>query len=181
MERTFVIVAVATSMVAGVASADPVGVTCNVSGSSGNYVLDFSVTNNLNPADMGVYFFGVKLDTGRDIVGSPAPFDPDTWTNWDMTPYGGAVNGYNNNWIEFSFVQILPGQTLSGFQARYTGASLPASVPFFAFAYSPSGGAYTGQHLNNPQNPGFEGHVAIPAPASLALAGLGGLALRRRR
>ena len=73
-----------------VASADPVDVTYTVSGSSGNWTLDFSVTNNLNPADMDVYFFGVYLDSGRDIVGSPAFYDPNAWTVWDNSGYGGS-------------------------------------------------------------------------------------------
>ena len=62
-------------LTAGAAYAGPV-VSYSVFGSAGNWTLDFSVTNNLNPADMDIYFFCVELDTGRNIARSPPGCDP---------------------------------------------------------------------------------------------------------
>lgn len=174
-------VGIAVALMAGAASAAPV-VTYSVSGSAGNWTLDFSVQNTLNPAGMDIYFFGVELDTGRNIAGSPAGFDPDVWTSWDNLGYGGSSTVYNNNWIDFSFGNLLPGNTVSGFQAIYTGASVPSSVKYFCYGYDPSGGQYNGtDNFNNQGNPGFEGTAYVPAPASLAVMGLAGLAATRRR
>ncbi|MCC6228639.1 MAG: hypothetical protein IT432_05370 [Phycisphaerales bacterium] len=165
--------------------AGPVDVTYSVSGSPGNWVLDFNVANNLNPSTMGLYFFGVELDTGRNIVGSPTNFDPNSWATWDNSGFGGSSTIYNNNWIDFNsnYTSILPGGSLSGFQALYTGPSAPTSVKFFCYANDPNGGQYNGtDNFNNQQNPGFEGIAHIPAPASLGVIGLAGvLASRRRR
>lgn len=180
-----VIVAAAIVAAAGtVATADPVDVEFAVSGGPGNWTLDFYVTNNLNPDDMDVYFFGVLLDTGRNIVGSPSSdWDPNAWPSWNNSAYGGSNTDYNNNWIDFTNDGLFPGNTLSGFQALYTGQDKPIAVQFFAFGVSPSGGQYQGSgYFNSAGNPGFEGIAKeIPAPASLALLGLSGLAASRRR
>ena len=174
-------VAAALVLTAGAAYAGPV-VTYSVSGSAGNWTLDFSVTNNLNPADMDIYFFGVELDTGRNIAGSPAGYDPNVWPAWDNIAYGGSSTVYNNNWIDLSFANLMPGNTLSGFQALYTGASAPTSVKYFCYGTSQSGGQYSGtDNFNNQNNPGFEGIATVPAPASLAVMGLAGVFASRRR
>lgn len=166
---------------AGAAYAGPV-VTYSVSGSAGNWTLDFSVTNNLNPSDMDIYFFGVDLDTGRNIAGSPAGYDPNVWPSWDNSGFGGSNEIYNNNWIEFSYSLLLPGQTLSGFQALYTGAVAPTEVDYFCYGNSPSGGEYNGNdYFNWAGNPGFEGTAYVPAPASLGVMGLAGVFASRRR
>lgn len=152
-----------------------------VSGSSGNWTLDFTVTNNFLPGEGNLYFFGIRLDTGRDIVGSPTNWDPNSWTSWDNSGYGGSSTIYNNNWINFTAVNdITPGTSLSGFQARSTAANAPTSVQWFAFAYN---GTYGGNdHFNNPGNPGFEGIAnPVPEPATMAVVGLGVAALVRRR
>lgn len=173
----------ALALAAGAALAGPV-VTYSVSGSAGDWVLDFSVTNNLNPADMGIYFFGVDLDTGRNIAGSPTGYDPNVWFTWDNSGYGGSTEIYNNNWIEPSYSLLLPGQTLSGFQAVYTGALAPMEVDYFCYGASPYGSLYSGtDNFNNQWNPGFEGTAYIPTPASLGVIGLASVfvSLRRRR
>ena len=172
----------ALALTAGAAYASPV-VTYSVSGSANNWTLDFSVTNNLNPDGMDIYFFGVELDTGRNIVGSPSGYDPNMWPSWDNTGYGGSATIYNNNWIDLSFANLFPGNTLSGFQALYTGADAPTSVKYFCFGNDPvNGGLYDGDdYFNSSWNPGFEGIARVPAPASLGLLGLAGIAAARRR
>lgn len=152
-----------------------------VSGSSGNWTLDFTLTSNFLSGEGDFYFFGVRLGSGRNIAGSPANWDPNSWTSWDNAAYGGSSTVYNNNWINFTSTgQVQPGQSLSGFQAVSTDAVAPTSVQWFAYAFN---GTYGGNdNFNNPGNPGFEGVArAVPEPASMAALGLGVAALLRRR
>jgi hypothetical protein len=141
------------------------------SGTSGDYTLDFSVTNNLGGTN-GIYFFGVLLDSGRDITGSPGLFDPNAIETWSNAAYGGSSTIYNNVWIDETTVGIQNGDTLGGFKVHSTDLSLPASIQWFAYSFYPDGGAYQGTDNFNAQwNPGFEGTVgtgtAVPEPSTL--------------
>jgi hypothetical protein len=157
-------------------------VSYTVSGSAGNWTLDFSVKSNFLNGEGNFYFFGVLLDTGRNIAGSPAGWDPNTWTSWNNSGFGGSNNNYNNNWIDLSFgaTNIAPGATLGGFKAVSTAASAPTAVNWFAFA---ANGTYGGNdNFNSSTNPGFEGVAnAVPEPATMAVLGLGVAAMIRRR
>src|SRR5262245_42823975 len=102
----------------------------NVTGSSGNWVLDFSVTNNAGVSGQSLYFFGVKTAV-RDIVGSPGGWNSNTWLSWTNTPYGGSSEVYNNNWI---FGSIPNGGTASGFKVHTADLVAPATVKWFAFS-----------------------------------------------
>lgn len=163
------------------AQASPVDVSFTTSGTSGNYVLDFTVSNNLD-ANSSVYFFGVALGA-HDVVGSPGSFNPDSWYNWGYNSwYGGSSTNYDNVWIGGN---IASGSSLSGFQAHVTSLIAPTEVNWFAFAY---GGNWTGGgNFNSGWNPGFEGVAgqssSVPEPSALLLFGLGalGLGLSRRR
>lgn len=154
-------------------------VTYNYDGLPGNWILDFKVQNNFNLGEGGIYFFGVRLETGRNIAGSPDTWDGEMWAEWENSGYGGSTLVYNNNWINLH-ASIPEGESLSGFRARMTGESVPNSVPFFAYA---RGGTYLGNdHFYLDINPAFEGTAAlVPEPASLAVLGLGFAALLRRR
>lgn len=163
----------------------PPTVTMTTSGSSGNYTLDFSVMNNLG-STLDIYFFGVLVDSGRDITGSPVSFNPNTWSSWNNASYGGSATVYNNNWIDLSFNGLPAGNTLSGFDVHSTDAVAPTNVQWFAYAY---GGYYSGTgNFNSQGNPGFEGNAGnganVPEPGALAMIaslGLTGAAMLRRK
>lgn len=106
-------------------------VTQSVTGSSGDYTVEFFVKNELGPGG-GVYFFGVALDTGRDIVASPGTFNPDTWPSWDNTLLGGSSTVYNNNWITGNHLEVPDGATQGGFKVHTTAAVAPSSISWFA-------------------------------------------------
>ena len=194
MERTLVrkfLSALALALAAVTSRAAPVEVSYTVSGSTGDWLLDFSVANNLNPApaNMSLYFFGVLL-SAPDIVGSPAGYDPTIWPSWNTQPDGGSDTNYNNNWINLNFDTLFPGETLSGFEVHSTDGLAPTNVPWFAYGYAFEAEYTGGGNFSRNGNPGFEGvalqaESQIPEPASLTLVGLtlaalGGLSKRRR-
>jgi hypothetical protein len=141
-------------------SADPVGVSYTVSGSSGAWILDFSVTNNLN-AGQDVYLFGVSLPS-QDKVGSPSGWGdcPGVCTMGTLNTGSPLANGINLNGPNVTFNNIwhepvgsnpsdaiASGDTLSGFEAEVNSILPPTSVEWFAIAAdtTPNGTApYTG-------------------------------------
>jgi PEP-CTERM motif len=159
---------------AGQSSAAPI-VTEITTGTSGDYTLNFSVTNNLNGIN-SIYFFGVMMDSGNVIAGSPAGFDThfDAWSN---AHYGGSSLVYNLTWIDNNTFPIPFGTTQNGFIIQSTDTALPTSIPWFAYGEQ---GTYTGNdYFNIPTNPGFEGVVspqfAVPEPSTFLLGLLGSL------
>ncbi len=185
------------------ARANPIDVSYTVSGSSGNWVYDFSFTNNLGGVSE-IYSVGVRLTNpvASSIV-YPSGWFAGSPGGWNWSIYGGSNTDYNVLWVTcpsascptgYPINNIEPGQTLSGFQVTDTNANSVTSVSWYAVTvgyYAPPqtgcsficGAPYT--------NPGFEGLAApaiseTPLPATLPLfaAGLGALGLlgwRRKR
>lgn len=149
-------------------------VNYSVSGSSGNWLIDLSVTNNMS-ANTGIYFFDVLLPS-TDIVSSPpnwayAPGD-NPWGMPDGVNYNNpwcvnACGNFNNN------LAILGGQTLGGFEAIDTDLIAPSSLQFLAFDASP--GACCGEY----EGTAFAPVSPTPLPASFPLfaTGLGAVGL----
>jgi hypothetical protein len=190
------VVSLASWCQAAPAHAAPVDVSYTVSGSAGNWLLDFSVTNNLGNTN-DLYIFGVQLPA-HNPVGDPEPQFSAFNSNWSNAAYGGSSIDYNNNWISNNpaLVNIAPGQTLSGFQATVTDLSAPSTVNWFALALFGTDDGNCGFNcVLTPQsptwNPGFEGSAVVavaatPVPATLpllasALGGLGWIGWRRKR
>jgi hypothetical protein len=189
--RALVLAAALASPVVAHAQSAPT-VTYTVSGSSGDWFLNFSVNNQFAPpSNQVLYFFGAMLSTGRDIVGSPVNWNPDSWQSWNNVSYGGSSTTYNNVWIANGVLNgIGAGASLNGFVAHSTAVEAPTSVQWFAFTAGTD--PYTGSDsFRNGTNPGFEGVATLPVtatpePASLALmatgfAGIGGISISRRR
>ena len=95
-------------------------VSYTVSGTPGNYDLNFSVTNNMTTWHQNLYLFGVSL-IGFDVAGSPPPFGSLGATTLNFAFYGGSNSQYNTNWrVVPPLNGLLPGNTLSGFIAHDT-------------------------------------------------------------
>jgi hypothetical protein len=174
------------------AQAGTVVVTYTVSGSPGDYTLDFSVSNNLLAwPGQELYFFGVYL-SARDITGSPTGYDPNYHLVWDtfLAPY----YQFNNNWLDATYANpipnsdLFPGDTVSGFDVHITDSVAPTSVPWFAYTFDLNAVHNSSLNYNGGDNsinegiatynPGFEGTASpttasVPEPTSFALFSMG--------
>jgi hypothetical protein len=171
---------------AGAVAAAPADMTYTVTGTSGDWTLNFDVANNMTGTDLSLYFFGVVVDGGT-VVGDPLDFSSTAYTTWNNIVYGGADLTYNGVWINNGHVDYA-GESLDGFLVHSTSVDAPANVEWFAFF---SGSQYEGLSglATENGNPGFGGTASpqvssIPEPSSLALmlAGLGiaGILAKRR-
>lgn len=162
--------------VAKESKADFVSASYTVSGSPGNYDLNFSLTNNMLAwPTQYIYFFAVRL-SAHDITGSPSGwFDNNADANWFN--YGGSTTEYNNTWITGGD-GVTPGNTLSGFIVHDTDLIAPTSVSWSAVSYSNSQEHFTGGgNFITEVNPGFEGLAtpsasAVPVPSTLVMSSI---------
>jgi hypothetical protein len=171
------VAAIAGSLLLGTlttAHAAPVDVTCTVSGSAGNWLLDFAVSDNLGGTN-NLYLFGV-LSSQRNVFASPTGWDPNALNGYNPGVYGGSNTNYNNLWITgpAGSTTIVPGQTLSGFYVSNSDAAMPTNVPWMAVA---AGGVYMGPGCSficsaPYDNPGFEG-IVVPVVLAVGDAPLG--------
>lgn len=172
--RALVLSALGT--IATAAYADPVEVSWVTSGQAGNWTVEFTVHNNLQPGaeDMTIYQFGVYT-AARDITGSPTGWDPDYRTVWDDRY---AFYPYNNIWHKDPDSGFVPGTSVSGFTLNVATQTEPTAFNWFAFAISPTGGLYdgTGQVFGGAYNPAFQytTNAAVPEPAAGLMLLIGG-------
>jgi hypothetical protein len=119
------------------AAAGPIGVTYTVGGSSGAWVVNFSVTNNINAGQV-VYGFGIVAPT-QDITNLPTGWQDChagcTSTTFNFSGIGGPNITFNDIFeiSPSSSNAILFGDTLSGFQAVFNTVSAPTSIEWYAF------------------------------------------------
>ncbi len=183
---------------AGSLTAQPVAVSYTVTGSAGNWMLDFTVANNLvgAPPDMGVYMFGIQAP------GSATTAQPAGWSKLGFTMSGlPSGNSYATSWIDPTFTGVKAGQTKSGFQIWLSNVTAPTSFKYYAFGWSQSL-ADKGEDWTN-FNPSWEGTAqgsfpqvniqqlevpvtTTPEPSTYALmvaglAAVGAVARRKRR
>jgi hypothetical protein len=170
----FFLVAVCLSTLNTGLLAQPV-INYTVSGTSGDYTLDFTI-NNTTPGTQGfdIYYFGVLVDGVAS--GSPQAYNSSYYpTIHILQADGPAYNWpFNNVWIDPSDSTLPTGMTLSGFEVSDTDHSAPTSVQYFAFGEN-NGLIYTGPGAvpdsSNPSNPLFVGNavVAVPEPTTLSI------------
>jgi len=144
------------------AAAGTVSVIEDVSGTPGNWTLDFSVQNNLTPG-FDVYFFGLPTlaNTSDVITGSPWGWAPDNGgVAWCVLP-AQCFSSVSNN-----------GGTTSGFQVQSDDVQHPEPLPFVVYAID-----WTNSNPPDPGcfncgfNPGYTGTTQIPEPTAWLLLG----------
>ena len=186
----FIALAVITAAVAlspFAVRADPISVTETVSGSAGDWTLDFTVNNNLTQGQ--VYFFGVQTDSTNIAGTGNFTQDASAGTSGVWSYLGNGVV-YNDLWMSpivngqpVAGDDIGVGGSLSGFDVYSTDILAPTDVAWFAYAVGnmPNLAGCTAGCGSN--NSGFTGTIAmsdptdVPEPATLPRFGVGALGL----
>ncbi len=156
----------------------------SVSGTAGNYTLDFTLSNTVDPSfGQELYFWGVNVGT---ISGTPS--------NWGTYP-SWSVDGttFNTVWYDSNFDAAIPSSaSLSGFLVDLV--SLPTDIKYFAYGYNSTlqytlGDNVGGQTTGNPVwtgmavQQGVGPAAVVPEPATVILLGSGliGLIVYRKK
>ncbi len=116
------------------ANAQPVSVNYTVTGSAGNWLLNFSVTNSLVGAvsDMGVYMFGIQAP------GASKKAQPAGWSRLGFTMPMASGNSYAVSWVDGSMAGVKAGDTKGGFQLWLNNQTAPTTFKYYAFGFSQS-------------------------------------------
>jgi hypothetical protein len=151
MKMTGAIAGLLLASATAAAQANPVDVSYTLSGSPGDWVYDFSISNNY-AAGYDVYSLVVPyLGPILTQTGSPAGWVPEGGDQWCYTNC-------------FFFGGLSFGQSVNGFEEIYTSATPLSSVLFQVALIDPETGA----------NPVVYGDAAAtPLPAALPLMGTG--------
>jgi hypothetical protein len=175
MRLLYAIAAVTLLGTTATAQTAPIDVSYTVSGTTGNWIYDFSVTNNLPNND--VYAFGVSLSNANS-VGKPVGWD-NGLSGFNLFNYGGSNTNYSNTWVtcpnascpvDHPLVNITSGQTLNGFRVSDAGLSAVLGVNWYVTTIGTHLPYYQGDkcsfNCNAPyDNSGFEGRaLSVPSP-----------------
>ena len=155
MRKSLLLALASTALLASTARAQPIAVNYSVSGSAGNWLLDFTIKNQFSgSSDYSFYWFGVNLPANA-ISSSPGSWSPFV----QKTVSQGSGTTYRDTWYISQQDGLAPGQTLNGFSAHLTSLDAPTTVGWFAYAFSGSNTTYEGGDNFNGStyNPGFEG------------------------
>ncbi|MBI2681223.1 MAG: PEP-CTERM sorting domain-containing protein [Candidatus Solibacter usitatus] len=123
--RTLLLITL-TALASLTARADQIEVTFKVTPEFNDFLLNFSVTNNIG-VGVEIWSFGVNISSGQDIPSFGVPLG---WAD------AGPGVPYNNNWTTDPVGPntILFGEMLSGFIARDNDSVAPLRSAFFTLA-----------------------------------------------
>ncbi len=155
--------------------------TYTISQSGSNFTYDFTL-HNLGTTNIGTFWFAWA--PGQDYL-PIAPSSTTTPSGWSLVQTTSAGFGTGLQWTTPAATELTPGSDLSGFSFTTTttpgeiaGLSIFGTHPPVAttFVYEHKFAGLTGSG-------GSKTFVAsaVPEPASLAVLGLGAIALIRRR
>ncbi len=143
-----------------------------LSATSWQYDLTLSDTGTTN---LGTFWFAWV--PGQNFMGvAPSGItSPAGWTA--KTTHGGATDGYAIQWVAAPAAQLTPGESLTGFtfDSALSPEQMLGDSPFHPTSPVTTTFVYSGAPFSDA---GFKFEVsAVPEPSSLALLGLGALAV----
>jgi hypothetical protein len=186
------LVAAALAFSVSSAEAAPVEVTYTVTGTSGNWYLNFTVSNNVD-SEYIISNFGVSADSRTWYESAPTYWQ--AWTSIAGFNYSGQRFIFEINWTTGSSNsysdKIDNGESLGGFVVHSTSVDMPASWYWYTNGRSPTSYSGPGNYLySNPSiptkltfigeaslstggNPNTPANPSIPEPDSIFLVNLG--------